>query len=784
MPFVITNPEEDQPEEEQLSMPSQQQSNLPEQDGQFVITEEEQEEIPQQQGFEFQTAGDIAQNITRPGNIGIKDFIGGFLQTAMSAFGGGEDDFVKAQEQIKLRGKKEEYDQQVEELRQQGASQEEIDEQVGKRPDVITIGEGLDMLTGGKLIPTNEIERYASSIGKGGGEFLAGQALFPGAKTIQSGVKAAGSGALFGTGQQVAEEAGGGEKSKLAAGIGFASLPFLLKKGRAPLLNVLNRGESGVINKVKNLINRRISPSQLAEETIQKAGRVSEEISGVKPDVFENIINELSQEEAKQLKDLIQKAEQQTSLAGIKPTSPQKAATTDLTKRKITPTSKDIGLRPVPTKPIAERPLNERIADKVYNKEIYSDTETGKALKNIVRELDVKEYRNINKLYEKAKNSNAQVSDIRPDLISSLEEKLSVLENIPKPSSVQEQLKNTIKKIISFGAEKGPNDQITGYKPISNNQLIDQIQSIRQTMDFDFAHGKPKNIFKPLIGDLKESISFTAEISGNKKAVDSLKEADSAYRSWSEKFNNDYINPYRDRSNADFSKLGKNLANKDEFNMMKKIIGETQEGKELLGATQREIVEKELKEIFKDPKNISQRVLDRKYRELEAVLSPDQLNAVKNEVVKAQKSTTKPLRVVKFPEKTSVDMKAVQKYTGKSREEVKKLLSTKDGIRELKTDLSKTENGNKLFQKASKEKVRDILYGDKVIPDFTGTDIYNRVNQRKNYELIEELTSPQEAKELLDVSKKIADRKFTMENVKKVGKIFSGHKLFKFLLSV
>jgi len=82
MPFVITNPEEDQPEEEQLSMPSQQQSNLPEQDGQFVITEEEQEEIPQQQGFEFQTAGDIAQNITRPGNIGIKDFIGGFLQTA------------------------------------------------------------------------------------------------------------------------------------------------------------------------------------------------------------------------------------------------------------------------------------------------------------------------------------------------------------------------------------------------------------------------------------------------------------------------------------------------------------------------------------------------------------------------------------------------------------------------------------------------------------------------------------------------------------------------------
>jgi len=474
----------------------------------------------------------------------------------------------------------------------------------------------------------------------------------------------------------------------------------------------------------------------------------------------------------------------------------KQGATKDLQGR-VTVGGEDIGIRPSTAgiSPTTTEANLESVLDKVHANEIGNKRVAGSSLKNTIMEMDNVEYSKVNDLYTRSRELNSNINQPHVELASQLNNRLEQLQRIPRPSSVQRNLINALEDIIDELAvvEEG---QIIGYKEVNNQTLIDQIQSLRQTVDFDFEHGSPKGIFKPTISDIQESVYKAAE-KGSGEAAQSLREANTAYREWTTKYNNDYVNPYRDRSNLDYEKLLDKNLQPDHFNVINDLVGNTKQGKELLSATQREIVEKKLKRFVDKPDLVRTRDFRKAMTDLESVLSTEQLNSVRSEMEsqvpqrtrveakvkeKAEPEKFKPRDVQKEIKEATREIKGAAKYSNKTPAEVRKLSNTPEGIAQLKTDLSKTKGGKDLFDKFAEQKINSILSEGKLKATYTGNDLFEVLNQEKNYTLIEALTSPEDASAALEAAEKLAKKKFTNANIGKVSKKLLRYKLIHFLI--
>jgi hypothetical protein len=179
------------------------------------------------------------------------------------------------------------------------------------------------------------------------------------------------------------------------------------------------------------------------------------------------------------------------------------------------------------------------------------------------------------------------------------------------------------------------------YKPVKNSVLIKQKQSLNNKVDFDFQQGSPKNIFKPTIQDISKAIEKTAV--SNPEAYKSLKVADKAYSEWADTFNNDYLKPFRDESNKNYSKLYKSAQDFDEFNQINKALSRSKKGQQISRAIKRDLVNSKLEPFFEQEK--IHETLGEKFSntldELSAVLSPEELAYIKSKTRSARKTATK-----------------------------------------------------------------------------------------------------------------------------------------------
>src|SRR3990167_10884383 len=103
--------------------------------------------------------------------------------------------------------------------------------------------------------------------------------------------------------------------------------------------------------------------------------------------------------------------------------------------------------------------------------------------------LDEDVYRGVNELYRISREANQGVVEIHPQLVQRLANRVSELEAIPEPSDVQRRVIRASNNVIDALAQRGDEGVITGYTPVNNQILIDQIQALRQIIDYDFAHG-------------------------------------------------------------------------------------------------------------------------------------------------------------------------------------------------------------------------------------------------------------------------------------------------------
>jgi len=436
---------------------------------------------------------------------------------------------------------------------------------------------------------------------------------------------------------------------------------------------------------------------------------------------------------------------------------------------------KDIGLRPAPIS--TEPKLNEEVGNLFSDKKFYNTTEGGQALKNEIMSLDQDVYRGVGEMYNISRELNKEINEIHPNLVGKISDIVSNLEKIPEPSDVQKRLIKASKNILNDLAtlEEG---SISGYKPISNQTLIDQVQSLRQIIDYDFAHGNTKNIFRPLINELESAVIQAAEFSGNEEAAQALIEAKSAYKAWVEAFDNDYVRPFRDNSNKDFSKLFKSSLDFDESNMIRSILNLSERGRELSSASTREIVEKNLSKYFENPSKIDSSEFDKSVRELEAVITPEQAKEVREKFRQSQKKLG-----FKAKEATKEESVAA-KYTKKQPEDIQKMMNTRSGIKELKKDLSKTEAGKKLYNTLEKQKIRSILREGNIEKEFTGDDLYKFLNKEQNYELLSEFLGEEITEGMRQEAKSIGKSQVTRDKVSKKVKNAAALKSMIFLVSL
>lgn len=457
---------------------------------------------------------------------------------------------------------------------------------------------------------------------------------------------------------------------------------------------------------------------------------------------------------------------------GEPPSPPNGSAPAKIKPERITP-AKDIGLRPVTEK--ANPALQDQVGDIFSKQKFYNTTEGGKAFKNEIMNIDEDVYRGVNELYKTSRELNSAIEEIHPQLVSKLESRISELKKIPEPSDVQKRLIKAQDKILknlveyeNITDEAGNviDKHITGYKPINNQTIIDQVQSLRQIIDYDFAHGNTKNIFKPLINDLQDSALRAAETSGNQEAASAINEARSAYRIWAEAFDNDYVRPFRDSSNQDFSKLFKSALDLDESNMLKKILGITENGKQLSDASTREIVEKHLSKYFENPRSYTQRDFNTTLRELEAVISPEQAKQIKDSFAEASKRPD--IRATKQPQrKPTNDELIASRYEKSQPEDIQRMMDSRSGIKQLRKDFSDTKVKKEVFQRLSNQKMRSILREGNIEKDFTGDDLYKFLNKEKNYELFSEFLGEKETELLRQSAKDIGKTQVKSEMRKK-----------------
>lgn len=498
-----------------------------------------------------------------------------------------------------------------------------------------------------------------------------------------------------------------------------------------------------------------------------------------------NEINQVNQQAKAEYDAALQQynnaqAKQQSALNAIRSTANEAQA---LNPNRVSVQAPDSGFRPAP--PFQTQPNTQNQVGSIFSDYVSHDpVQSGQTLFQNLRQNSENAYNEVNHAYSKSKDLNSSIQFEHPNTAQWLINDIAELEAVPEPSGPTAQRIKAEKKILDALAtvEDG---QITGLKPINNQVLLDQAKELRTKIDFDFQPGKPSNTFKPLINKVQDAADSAAIATGNNEAYQANQEARNLYRQWSETFDNDYTRPLRDQANQDYSKSWKSYQQLDNYNAIRPALEQSPEGIEFSNALRRQIVSDKLSPYLENPSKVKLPTFQNDLNELASITSPEERRQITNQInqaakrpapPKATKATPaekpkepklkEPPKLTTIPQapkpaskevqlptkqapKETPEMKIAEKITKLNKAQLERKLNDVDGIKELKEVFDKTESGKTIFKKLSQFKARDILYKGKMEGDHSAKELYEALNSRKDYELMEQLIGEEEAADLL-----------------------------------
>lgn len=453
------------------------------------------------------------------------------------------------------------------------------------------------------------------------------------------------------------------------------------------------------------------------------------------------------------------------------------------TERRVTTGGEALPLRPTtPARPTTEETVGRLFAPQRFR----NSTEAGREIKNNIMARDREVYEQVGQLYRNSRNLNREVVTTHEQLYQDLGNIINEIDQVAHPSGVQNQVRAAARDIRRSLAEEVPIRDAEGniidydiiFNEVSSQPLIDQVQSLRQKIDYDFQHGNVKNIFNPLINSIENSVERAAASTGNQAASQAWQEARSAYRNWAETFDNDYVRPFRDRSNRSFQELYKQSLKSDNANVLRPILQETEGGRNLERQLVRSIVEKDLKPFLDDPWKMNPREFNRALEELEPLTTAQERSALRG--VYAMERQAAPFRGRKIQAPTPQE-KVLGKITDRKPEQIFQMMNSRTGIKQLRQEVANDPIAKNQFNQLTKQRIRSILQEGKIEGKFTGTKLYEVLNNESNYEIISEIIGKEATQEVFEAAKKIGNQQMTLENIKKIGKYTGALKFIQYI---
>lgn len=420
-----------------------------------------------------------------------------------------------------------------------------------------------------------------------------------------------------------------------------------------------------------------------------------------------------------------------------------------------------------------------------------NSTAGGNELRDVINNQSEQLYEHTNQLYDRSKQLNSEEMNIRPDLSNRLERIIEELGNIPEPSSVQKDIIKTAEAVLS---EIGTRE--TGYRPISNQALISQIQSINQKTKHDYVQGDPKNIYRPLVNALDEAVLATS--ANNPEAVEAFNAARSSYADWASRFKNDYIMPWRNPENRSVSALYNGIQSPDELAVLRDILEDTPEGNDIYNKARRSLIENKFSPYFTNPGKIDdlgyyklmeeispittnqERVrLDRVIRaEAEAQNKNEERAKKHKEEVKEQEKHLSDFEKQKKDyekslleyQKEAASQKATNPLEGKSPEQVSKMADSISGLEELEKIFNKTPKGRRLLKDIKEYKASQLISNGKLKPEEDVKNLVKLLNDKEKRAYLIKTLGPERVNELESIVKNIDQiQSFLKEVEKEIG---------------
>lgn len=271
--------------------------------------------------------------------------------------------------------------------------------------------------------------------------------------------------------------------------------------------------------------------------------------------------------------------------------------------------------------------LQDQVGSVVSPSKFKNSTSGGKQLKQLFTKASNTVYQQVNKLYQKSKALNKNIEDIRPQLSADLQRVANQLTKAPVPATIEKDILQIIRSI-----QKEIGNEELGYQLISNQALIDQIQSINRKNQTELILGNAKNIYRVLINAIEKELERSA--ANYPEALNALQEARNARRQWGEIYDNDVVYPLKDPANKNYSQTFNALLKPDSINILQQAIGNTKGGQQYVNRLKRAYTEQTLIPFSKG-RSVNTIDYQNTMRELEPVIEKEGIDSI-NRIFKTE----------------------------------------------------------------------------------------------------------------------------------------------------
>lgn len=354
--------------------------------------------------------------------------------------------------------------------------------------------------------------------------------------------------------------------------------------------------------------------------------------------------------------------------------------------------------------------------------------EEGRDLAKAVRDTADAEHQQINQLYDDAVADQSEIRQTRESLTAPLTDFIRSLADVPR-----ETLPKGAAKAIDFARA------VLGFASrgmeIGNDQLIRLEKSLNEIMQYDIKP-HPTGVLQPL----KKIISDEIRRSSTPEAYEKYRAAKDAYADWSERFQNEIVEPWRDRGNLRHDA------------MLKRTITSASDLEALARAVPPErilpVINKALKNKLSEAvKKGDRSAYDAGLKEFKDVLPEETRNILKELSPQAEGKSTAQSAPFSFSypdapptRPTYKGSKRGAKYKKETPESVLKKAQTRSGLKALEEELGK----NSPELKEVKESVAQQMLTNGKLPDNVTVEDFSRVlNDTQKRALLKELTSPE-----------------------------------------